>query len=201
MGFQWSFIRIAMERYTEMTITGVWKNNSRVGRSRLSGISPGILEDSIHLSSFSSGQRKGGKTLCHPPGSSGAELRLKGIVTMQEANRFLQSIFIKGFNRRFAVRPRESQKAWREISKTVDLDRIISFVMRQPSARIIRFDWRIDSRYSPGPQQKSYAKTKIEARQLLNGSWRIYAKKQLIAKHSPLPSRNPSELFLERETL
>src|SRR4030042_1849056 len=57
----------------------------------------------------------------------GAELRLKGMVTMEEANRFLESTFLKAFNRRFAVRPRESQKAWRELPKPLDLDRIISF--------------------------------------------------------------------------
>ena len=37
-----------------------------------------------------------------------AKLRLKGIETIQEANSFLQWIFLKDFNRRFAVRPRES---------------------------------------------------------------------------------------------
>jgi len=57
----------------------------------------------------------------------GAEPRLRGIVTMEEANGFLQSTFLKAFNRRFAVRPRESQKAWREVSKNLDLHRIISF--------------------------------------------------------------------------
>ena len=56
-----------------------------------------------------------------------AELRLKGIETMEKGNRFLQSTFLKDFNRRFAVRPRESQKAWRKVSKDLDLDRIISF--------------------------------------------------------------------------
>jgi len=122
----------------------------------------------------------------------GAELRLKEIVMMEEANRFLQSTFLKDFNRRFAVRPREPQKAWREVPNHLDLDRIISFrytatVGNDNTARLGGLV--LDT--PPGPQRKSYAKVKVEARQLLNGSWRIYAQDQLIAKHSPTFLKEP----------
>jgi len=122
----------------------------------------------------------------------GAELRLKEIVMMEEANRFLQSTFLKDFNRRFAVRPREPQKAWREVPNHLDLDRIISFrytatVGNDNTARLGGLVLDIP----PGPQRKSYAKVKVEARQLLNGSWRIYAQDQLIAKHSPTFLKEP----------
>ena len=122
----------------------------------------------------------------------GAELRLKGMVTMEEANRFLQPTFLNAFNRRFAVKPRESQKAWREVSKHLDLDRIISFrytatVGNDNTARLGGLVLDIPS----GPQRRSYAKVKVEARQLLNGSWRIYAQDQLIAKHSPTSLKEP----------
>jgi transposase len=122
----------------------------------------------------------------------GAELRLKEIVTMEEANRFLQSTFLNAFNRRFAVRPRESQKAWREVPNHLDLDRIISFrytatVGNDNTARLGGLVLDIP----PGPQRRSYAKLKVEARQLLNGSWKIYAQDQLIAKHSPTSLKEP----------
>jgi len=122
----------------------------------------------------------------------GAELRLKGMVTMEEANRFLQPTFLKDFNRRFAVRPRESQKAWRQVPNHLDLDRIISFrytatVGNDNTARLGGLVLDIP----PGPQRRSYAKVKVEARQLLNGSWRIYAQDQLIAKHSPTSLKEP----------
>jgi hypothetical protein len=58
-----------------------------------------------------------------------AELRLEGIHTMQKANGFLKG-FLPRFNRRFAVSPKESQKAWREVPRELDLDRIISFRYR-----------------------------------------------------------------------
>ena len=122
----------------------------------------------------------------------GAELRLKGIVTMEEANRFLQSTFLKDFNRRFAVSPRESQKAWREVPKHLDLDRIISFryTATVGNDNTVRLGGLILD-IPPGPQRRSYAKVKVEARQLLNGSWRIYAQDQLIAKHPPTSLQEP----------
>jgi len=122
----------------------------------------------------------------------GAELRLKGIVTIEEGNRFLQSTFLKAFNRRFAVRARESQKAWREVPKHLDLDRIISFRYRATvgNDNTVRLGGLILD-VPPGPQRRSYAKVKVETRQLLNGSWRIYAQDQLIAKHPPTSLREP----------
>jgi hypothetical protein len=112
-----------------------------------------------------------------------AELRLAGIVTMPEANVFLKS-FIKRFNRRFSVNPRESQKAWREVPETLDLDRIVSFRYRtvvgnDNTARLGGLIIDIP----PGPYRRSYAREKVEVRQLLDGSWRIYHRDQLIAKH------------------
>ena len=122
----------------------------------------------------------------------GAELRLKGIVTLEEANRFLQSIFIKSFNRRFAVRPKESQKAWRKAPKDLDLDRIISFryLATVGNDNTVRLGGLILD-IAPGPQGRSYTRAKVEARQLLNGSWRIYHKDQLIAKHCPTSLKEP----------
>jgi hypothetical protein len=122
----------------------------------------------------------------------GAELRLKGIVSIEEANLFLKTIFLREFNRRFAVRPKESQKAWRKAPKDLDLDRIISFrysatVGNDNTVRLGRL--MID--IPPGPQGRSYTKAKVEARQLLNGSWRIYNKGDLIAKHPPTSLKEP----------
>jgi transposase len=122
----------------------------------------------------------------------GAELRLKGIVTLEEANRYLQSIFIKGFNRRFAIRAKDSQKAWRKVPKDLDLDRIISFRYTSTvgNDNTVRLGGLILG-IPPGPHGRSYAKAKVESRQLLNGSWRIYYKNHLIAKHSPTSLKDP----------
>ena len=122
----------------------------------------------------------------------GAELRLKGIVTVEEANRFLQSIFIRGFNRRFAVRPKESQKAWRKVPKDLDLDRIISFRYRSVvgNDNSIRIGGLVLD-VPPGPARRSYAKAQVEVRQLLNGVWRVYYQDQIVAKHPSTQLRDP----------
>jgi hypothetical protein len=122
----------------------------------------------------------------------GAELRFKGIVTIEEANLFLKTIYLRDFNRRFAVRPKESQKAWRKVPKDLDLDRIISFryTATVGNDNTVRLGGLIID-IPPGPQGRSYTKAKVEARQLLNGSWRIYNKDHLIAKHSPTSLKEP----------
>jgi hypothetical protein len=43
----------------------------------------------------------------------------------------------------------------------------------------------------PGPRSRSYAKARVEVRQLLNGSWKVYYQDRLIAKHSPTALREP----------
>lgn len=121
-----------------------------------------------------------------------AELRLKGIQTIQEANAFLESIFLKDFNRRFAIRPRESQKAWRPVPKTLDLDRTISFRYRSVvgNDNSIRIGGLVLD-VPPGPARRSYAKANVEVRQLLNGAWKVYHQDQLIAKHPSTELRDP----------
>jgi transposase len=128
-----------------------------------------------------------------------AELRLAGITTMPEANVFLKS-FIKRFNRRFSVNPRESQKAWRKVPKDLDLDRIISFRYRTVvgNDNTVRLGGLIID-IPPGPHRRSYAKEKVEVRQWLNGSWRIYHQDQLIAKHTSTRLNEPVKALRRRK--
>jgi hypothetical protein len=128
-----------------------------------------------------------------------AELRLAGIVTMPEANVFLKS-FMKRFNRRFAVNPRESQKAWRKVPQQLDLDRIISFRYRTVVANdnTARLGGLIID-IPPGPHRRSYAREKVEVRQLLDGSWRIYHRDQLIAKHPSTTLSEPLKALRRRK--
>ena len=128
-----------------------------------------------------------------------AELRLAGITTMAEANVFLKS-FIKRFNRRFAIHPRESQKAWRTVPERLNLDRIISLRYRtvvgnDNTARLGGLIMDIP----PGPHRRSYAREKVEVRQLLDGSWRVYHRDQLIAKHPSTSLNDPVKALRRRK--
>lgn len=121
-----------------------------------------------------------------------AEMSLTGIGTLEEANAFLESTFIPVFNRRFAVCPRQSEKAWRTVPAGLDLKRVISF--RYPAKVGLDNTVRLGGRVMDipaGPQGRSYAKAKVEVRQLLDGSWRIYYQNQLIARHPSTALKEP----------
>lgn len=120
-----------------------------------------------------------------------AELGFQAVQDLEAANRFLKTYAPK-FNRRFAVCPRESEKAWRKVPPELDLDRFISFryhsvVGNDNSVRIGGLILDLP----PGPHRRSYAKAQVEVRQLLNGSWRVYYQNQLIAKHPSTELRDP----------
>ena len=121
----------------------------------------------------------------------GAELKLAGITTPGPANAFLAG-FRKTFNRRFAVSPKEVQPAWRKVPEGLDLDRVISF---RYSATVgldntVRLGGLILD-IPPGPNRRSYAKAKVEVRQILDGSWRVYHQDQLMGKHPSTTLREP----------
>jgi transposase len=120
-----------------------------------------------------------------------AELGLEEAQNPEAANRFLK-VFIPRFNRRFAVCPRESEKAWRKVPPDLDLDRIISFCYRSVvgNDNSVRIGGLILD-LPPGPHRRSYAKAHVEVRQLLDGSWKVYYQDQLIAKHPSTELRDP----------
>ncbi len=128
-----------------------------------------------------------------------AELRLAGISTVKEGNAFLRK-FIKAFNRKFSVRAKDSQSAWRKLSPGLDLDRIVSIQYRCTvgNDNAVRLGEMILD-IAPGPQRRSYAKEKVEVRQLLDGSWRVYHKDQMIAKHRSTSVQEPIRTFRRRK--
>jgi transposase len=121
-----------------------------------------------------------------------AEMSLAGIKTLEEANVFLASTFRRAYNRRFAVLPKQSEKAWRPVPAGFDLKRVISF---RYSAKVgldntVRLGGKVMD-IPAGPQGRSYARAKVEVRQLLDGSWRIYHQNQLIARHPSTALKEP----------
>lgn len=131
-----------------------------------------------------------------------AELSLEHITSLNLANAFLHSKFIKSFNGRFAVPPREPEKAWRKVTSKHDLDRLISFryTATVGNDNAVRLKGVIID-IPPGPKRRSYAKAKVEVRQLWDGSWRIYYQNQLIAKHPPTHLGDPIRAYKNRGRL
>jgi hypothetical protein len=110
-----------------------------------------------------------------------SELRLAGAATAAAANAVLAD-YRPAHNRCFAVAPAETTAAWRPVPRTLDLPRICSFryeatVLKDNTVRLGGMILDIP----PGPHRRSYAGRRVEVRQLLDGSWRIYAGDTLIA--------------------
>jgi transposase InsO family protein len=114
------------------------------------------------------------------------ELRLAGIDTPQQATRFLNGPFKADFNARFAKPARESQSAWRPLSKGVDVDRICSFSYQATvgNDNTVRLGGIILD-IPPGPRHRGYAKTRVQVRHLLDGRWCVYLKDQLLLETTP----------------
>jgi hypothetical protein len=110
-----------------------------------------------------------------------SELRLAGATTVEQANAVLQA-FRPEHNRRFAVAPADATPAWRPVRRGIDLARICSFhyeatVLPDNTVRLAGLVIDIP----PGPRKRSYAGARIELRQVLDGSWRVYLGADLIA--------------------
>ncbi len=114
------------------------------------------------------------------------ELRLAGINTPQQATSFLNGPFKADFNARFAKPARESQSAWRPLSRGLDVDRICSFGYQATvgNDNVVRLGGIILD-IPPGPRHRGYAKARVEVRHLLDGRWRVYSKNQLLLETPP----------------
>lgn len=110
-----------------------------------------------------------------------AQMGLKGITDIDNANCYLEEEFIAEFNARFGVTA-AAEHRWRRLRPGVDLDRICSFHYRAKVANdnAIRFCGLVFD-IPPGPGRRSYAGLEVELRQLLDGSWRVYYANKIIA--------------------
>jgi transposase len=120
-----------------------------------------------------------------------AELQKAGITHADQANRFLEG-FVEAYNKQFSKTSQNPHKAWRPLARSLDIDRICSFgyqatVGNDNTVRIggITID------IPPGPYRASYAKARVEVRQLLDGSWCVYYQDRKIAQHQATELREP----------
>jgi transposase len=126
-----------------------------------------------------------------------AELRLAGIATLPAATAFLPQ-FTPAFNARFARPPADAVPAWRPLPRGLDLARICSLsteatVLNDNTVRTQGLTLQIP----PGPGGRGYAKARVEVRQLLDGTWRVYYHDRLIARDLT-PSGPPTRSLRRR---
>jgi transposase len=110
------------------------------------------------------------------------QLDLLGIKDIETANQYLQDVYLHEFNERFAQEA-PGEHEWRRLRPSVDLDKICAF---RYSAKVandnaLRFCGMVFD-IEPGPGGRSYAGIQADLRQMLDGSWRIYYKDELIGE-------------------
>ena len=122
-----------------------------------------------------------------------AEMQLANITNIEQANPFLK-IFIPQHNERFAKTPENKQSAFRKYNKKLHLDRIISFRYQASVANDNCVRLRgITIQIPPGTNNRSWAKTRANVHQLLDGSWRVYVNDQLVATAEPTTVKEPKK--------
>ena len=111
-----------------------------------------------------------------------AMLDLEGITEIEPANQYIDDYFLDYFNSRFAVEPEEAVSVWRKPSKGLNLERMLSLRYEATVANdnAVRLGGMVID-IPPGPGGRSYAGTRVEVRQLLDGSWRVYHQDRQIA--------------------
>jgi hypothetical protein len=118
------------------------------------------------------------------------EMRLKGIVAMTDANRYLDQVFWPEWNTRFTVEPQESPSRYRALRPEVDLGEILCMKYNRRVCRdhTISFE---SKRYKLDPKPWSSLRSKTVAiHQYEDGRFKIYYDQQRVSHQEViLPKR------------
>lgn len=106
-----------------------------------------------------------------------SELRLEGISSPEEANRYLHSVFLPKYNRKFTRKPKVEETAYRAIPQGMNLDRILCIKeeRRVQGDNTISFKGRL-YQILPTETRFGFAKTRVEVQKSLDGTIHIFYK-------------------------
>lgn len=93
------------------------------------------------------------------------EMRLRGIKTIEEANKFLAE-YLPKYNRKFAVRPKEKTDLHRKIPKGLNLDRILCI----KTGRVLRNDFTVAHNRKLYQIQDKIKAEKVVIEERINGT-------------------------------
>jgi len=112
-----------------------------------------------------------------------SELRLRAVATRAAANAFLPE-FLADFNRRFARPPAQPRAVWRRPPRELDLVLSCRYTRQVARDNTLRLGPRL-VQIPPGPHGRSYARRRVEVRELLDGRLVVLADAQIIARVPP----------------
>jgi hypothetical protein len=103
-----------------------------------------------------------------------SELRLAGVHTLAEANAFLPD-YLERYRARFAVPPRSPDAVYVPVADRAELDRLFCFKYQRVvgNDNTIHFFSRV-LQIPPGPERVSYARTRVEVHERLDGGLTIW---------------------------
>ena len=116
-----------------------------------------------------------------------AELRLAGVCTVGEANRFLMD-FLPRYSERFGVSPAQTISAYRPLDPELDLATVLCFKHIRMVARdnTVKYDCHT-LQLLPGIEHPSYAGNRIEIQERLDGNLIVYYQGQVISTREAPP--------------
>ena len=129
-----------------------------------------------------------------------AELKLNKIKDMEKANLWIESTFIKRYNKRFAIKPQNQQTTFRAITRE-EVYKMVSFAYEATveNDNCVRLGGLIID-IPPGKNNQGYARQRVFVRQHLDGYWSVWLKDKIIAKHPATELREPIRQWKYRTT-
>src|SRR5262245_27013179 len=111
------------------------------------------------------------------------ELRLAGIPTLEAANAFLPR-FIADYNRRFTCPPRTAEPAWRRPPRDLALQLACRYTRQVAADNTVALGGRW-VQLPPGPGRRSWARRRVELRELLDGQLAVLHDGRVLATAPP----------------
>lgn len=164
------------------------KAGEKVSEDNLTQIGRALQELNIqHIPAYSAQARGRQERLNETlQGRIPQELRLRGIRTLREANKYLKEEYLKEHNKRFARKPEKKGSAFIPVPKSIDLDRIFCFKYERTvnNDNTISFNNRL-LQIGPSELRVSFAKCKVRVYEHLDGSISIGYGPHIIGYYLP----------------
>jgi transposase len=129
-----------------------------------------------------------------------AELREQGIDNKQNANQYIEEVFIPDMNHRFSVEPKNKQSAFVS-AYGQDLDRIFSILHEDRTVaadNTVRVNGLI-LQIEPSPYRVSFVKCKVDAFENLDGAYSVVWKGRVIGRYDSLGNHCPSTKEVKKQ--
>lgn len=120
-----------------------------------------------------------------------AEMALATITDIDQANAWLEEVYLDRFNARFAKKPELPGTAFRKINAALRYQ-LVSFAYEATVANdnTVRLGGLIID-IPPGHRHRSYARRRVLVRQHLDGAWTVWLEGCCIGRHASTPLREP----------